>query len=244
MTTVSVQQRARGFIQNMAIIVVVLLAVVAVYYYFFRRTIIPAEEPLQVVQVEVMPEPLVMSPQSILFQDTFESARDSWEISVAGQAMYDRGAMILNDMKFEGNAFARPHLMFDNFLLNVHTRWLGGAVGGLYGVRFRLQDNGNYYAFYLSNEGRYVIGKYMNDVWVSESGYSEAIALGGGLNLIQIEATGSTFRFFVNDVYIADLVDESLGAGDIEIVAEKSGDTNSFVVAFDNLTVARHPHME
>lgn len=243
MTTATMQQRARGFIQNITIILLALLAVVAVYYYFFQRTIAPIrEEKIEIVQVDPVPAPVIIASEHVVFQDTFEVALDSWETSVAGQALYDRGALILNN-KFEDEAFARPHLVFDNFVLNVHTRWLGGAVGGLYGIRFRMQDTEDYYAFYLSNEGRYQIGKSVSGTWISEGSFSEAIALGGSLNLIQIEARESTLRFFVNGHYIGDLTDVDLGAGDIALVAQKSGETNnSFVVAFDNLTVARYPN--
>lgn len=248
--------RVIRIVQNIVFALLAFSVVLAVYWYFFRRPEIQLlEDPVQITQQNPPPAPLTIAPESVIFQDTFEFSRESWEVAPAGEAVVDRGAMILNDMPFvdrgilaidnlpfDGEAFARPHLVFDNFIFNTHTRWLSGAVGGRYGIRFRLQDEDNFYAFYLSNEGRYIIGKTVGGEWREvTSDYHNAIALGGGVNLIQIEANGSNMRFFVNGTYITDMTDAEFGGGDIAIIAERTGTTDTYMVAFDNLTVGRIP---
>ena len=88
-------------------------------------------------------------------------------------------------------AYARPHLTFDNYVLEVDARWSGGAVGGTYGVRFRDENRDNYYAIYIGNDGRYEIGKQVEGRWASLSqGFSDAIDRNGGINKFHIEANG------------------------------------------------------
>ena len=183
-----------------------------------------------------------MSLQDVLLSEDFEVDNGAWSMAPVGQAVYEGGGLILNDDRFAGNAWARPHLDFDNFILDVHARWLGGAIGGEYGLQFRLDDeSGDYYTFHLENAGRYVIGKELDGDWFEiTSGYSPAIQNNGGVNLIRIEAIGEQFRFFVNGTYLIDIKNQGLAAGDIMFFATKSEGTEQFLAAFDNLRVARY----
>lgn len=246
-TNAALQQRTRNFVQNLVIIVIVIVMVAAIFFAYQNSSLnVEPPVPSQIIVVEPAPLPVPVIAADVLFQESFDSdTSSSWDLSIAGQAEYLRDALVLNDNQYEGPALAQPHLLFDNFILQVHTRWLSGAFGGQYGVQFRLQDgeDGDYYAFYVRNDGRYVIGKYLSGTWfpVQES-FTDAILRGGGVNLLRVEANGATLRFFINDTYLGDMVNEGLGTGDVRLVAQRAeGDTTSFAVAFDNLVVSRLP---
>ena len=240
----ALQRNPRSFFNNSFIVLVVIVLVGFIIYLIATRYYLNDEPPIQssVMQIEPAPEPAVYSAADLLVIEDFEVDTGAWSISPVGQARYDGGGLILNDDLFEGNAWARPHLGLDNFVLDIHARWLGGSIGGDYGVQFRLDDqSGDYYAFQLENAGRYVINKRLDgDVFEVTSGYSEAIQNNGGVNLIHIEALGETFHFFVNGTYLVTVESGGPPSGDIMLFATKSDGTEQFLAAFDNLRVARY----
>ena len=247
MTTTTAQQQARTWIQNTVVILLVVLSA-AVFWYMYNNRVLNVTPPVP-SDFEVIapaPTPLAVNTADVLFQDNFErDTRSSWDMSIAGQATIERGVLLLDDNQYNGVAYARPHLVFDDVIIQVHTRWIAGAFGGQYGFHFRLQEgeNGDYFAFYIRNDGRFIVGKYIGGNWFPiHDQFTDAIYRGGQVNLLRVEANADTMRFFINDIYLGDLVSSALGAGDVRLVAERaSGDTNTFVVAFDNLVVSRHP---
>ncbi len=245
-TTTAAQQRFSTFAYNL-IIIIFIIGLLALIWFTYGRQVLSTEPPIpsQVTVIEPAPLPVAVNAADVLFQESFDvDTSSSWDMSIAGQAEIARGVMVLDDNQYDGIAFAQPHLVFDNFVAQVHTRWLSGSFGGRYGLQFRVQDSldGDYYAFYIRNDGRYVIGKYLVGRWYPiHEEFSEAILRGGGVNLLRVEAEGSTLRFFVNDTYLTDVVNEGLGAGDVRLAAERAtGDTTSFAVAFDNLVISQH----
>ncbi|MGC9358546.1 MAG: hypothetical protein ACP5GX_11795, partial [Anaerolineae bacterium] len=122
----------------------------------------------------------------------------------------------------------------------VVVRWSGGAVGGRYGVRFRHQDESNYYAFYLGNDGRCEITKRVNGEKIHLiEGFSNAIDRMGGENNIRVEAQGCWFTFFVNDQYVTSLHDVDHRLGDVVFYAHAPQGADFFEASFDNLQVMR-----
>lgn len=188
------------------------------------------------------PAPILPGESEVLFQDNFDDSLGSWELSPVGQAEYAGGGIILNDNHLTGNGWARPHLKFENVIIDVDCRWLGGAVGGTYGLHFRLQDEANYYAFYIRNDGWYTIAKMVNGEWqILSENFSPAIDRSGGVNHFHIEANGQNLRFFVNDIYLVDVNSVGPGAGDVMFVATKVEGIEQIQVGFDNLVIAFYP---
>ena len=182
---------------------------------------------------------------TILFTDNFDHSAGDWELSPVRQAQYVDGVMYLEDSKVTGAAWARPHLRFQDFVLDVHSRWLGGSVGGTYGVRFRLDDTGEFLGFYLHNDGWFNVVH--NDSSGSTTLYealSQAVNHAGEANHIHIEANGEHFRFFVNGAYLVDVQAAAPASGDIMFVAEKVEGTDDFRVGFDNLIIGLYPTVD
>ena len=167
-------------------------------------------------------------------------------------AEYANGEMVLNVSlvgSFYGKhaSLARPHLTFDNFVLECDSRWSGGAVGGTYGVMFRyqggdMQQDSSYYGIYIGNDGRYEVGKQVNYDWITLlEGFSDTIDRSGGVNRFHIEANGHNLRFFINGQLLSSLFDVDYDLGDIMLVAWKPNGAELFKASFDNLIVVRYP---
>jgi hypothetical protein len=203
----------------------------------------PTPTPADIVtNLNPVPLPIQSGESEVLFQDNFDDSIGNWEISPVGQAEYAGGGIILNDNHISGNGWARPHLKFDNTVIDVDCRWLGGAVGGTYGLHFRFQDVNNYYAFYIRNDGWYTIGKMVDGEWqILTENFSPAIDRSGGVNHFHVEATGQNLRFFINNVYLVDVNSTGPVAGDIIFVATKVEGTEQLQVGFDNLVITFYP---
>lgn len=232
-----------------AIFIIIVVVLVVIWLLINRGSITTADaEPTPVFTADVLPlapQPIIAANSNIVFQDNFDQTVGAWELSPIKQAEYVNGVMFLDDSNIDGAGWARPHLRFQDFVLDVDSRWLGGSVGGTYGVRFRLQDSGEFLGFYLHNDGWFTI---VQNGTESEGtlyeAFSSAISRAGEPNRIHIEANGNHFRFFVNGRYLVDIEAEAPKLGDIMFVAQKVEGTDSFRVGFDNLVIGLHPGSE
>lgn len=238
------QQTVRSIVQNVfALLIAVVVIGVAAYLLFFREATQDAppvtSAPFVVQEPHPLPQPILTD--RIIFYDSFEDQSIQWSLSPLGQARYEGGAVILRDNHFEGIGSARPRLELDDFVAEVYTRWLSGAFGGNYGLRFRLAENGDHFAFYIRNDGRYMVGKQVSGDWFEvASAFTPAIDRAGGINLLRVEALGDNLRFFVNGQYLVDVTTEWQHVGDFEMVAIRPDGTEWVEVAFDNFLVAQH----
>ncbi len=243
--TAQQQQNVRSIVQNLfALLIAVVVIGVAAYLLFFREASLDAppltSNPFVVSDPQPVPQPILTD--KIIFYDSFEDQSIQWSLSSLGQARYEGGALILRDNHYEGIGSARPRLELDNFVAEVYTRWLSGAFGGDYGLRFRQTGNEDYYAFYIRNDGRYVVSKQIGGNWFEvTSAFTPAIDRAGGVNLLRVEALDNQLRFFINGQYLVDVATEVKSVGDFELVAIRPEGTEWLEVAFDNFLVAQHP---
>ncbi|MCP4425979.1 MAG: DUF1080 domain-containing protein [Chloroflexi bacterium] len=234
----------KGFLRFLSIVLIAVVVYAAVKFMadrqmFSRSTPTPNDA---VTVVSPAPQPLSLNGSEIIYQDNFETSQGTWELSPAHQAEYAAGAIILTDNHYDQIGWARPHLKFDNFMLDVDCRWLGGSIGGEYGLQFRLQDEINAYAFTIRNDGWYVVAKNIEGEWRTlAEAFSSAINRSGDVNHLHIEANGQNLRFFVNNVYLTDVSSVDPSAGDIMFTAVKVDGTDQMQVGFDNLVVAFYP---
>lgn len=243
--TAQQQQNMRSIVQNLfALLIAVVVIGVAAYLLVFREAT-PDAPPLTsdpFVVNDPQPIPQSILTDQIIFYDSFEDQSIQWSLSALGQTRYEGGALILRDNHYEGISSARPRLALENFVVEVYTRWLSGAFGGDYGLRFRQTGNEDYYAFYIRNDGRYVVSKQIDGDWFEvASAFTPAIDRSGGVNLLRVEALDKQLRFFVNGQYLVDVTTEMQNVGDFELVAIRPDGTEWLEVAFDNFLVAQHP---
>jgi len=226
-------------------LIVVLLVVLWIVITRLSNPEAGAEPPPFTAEVLSPAPPITSIESNIVFQDNFDHTVGAWELSPIGQADYVNGVMFLEDSDINGEAWSRPHLRFQDFLLDIDSRWLGGSVGGSYGVRFRLQDTGEFLGLYVHNDGWFTVVQNGAESPVTlYEAFSPSISRAGEANRIHIEAKGNSFRFYVNGAYLVDVQIEAPVNGDIMLVAQKVEGTESFRVGFDNLVIALHPESE
>jgi len=177
-------------------------------------------------------------------QEDFSNPESGWEYSSSCYGYrspgYKNGEMVLLAASCYNAAIARPHLRFDDFILEYDGRWSGGSVGGIYGVRFRHDNGRDFYEFHIGNDGRYQFSKMVDgDMYVLLEDFSDAIDRTGNVNRFHIEAKDHDFRFFMNGYFLADVHDVEHDLGEIILIANTPGD--DFEVSFDNVVITQHP---
>lgn len=185
---------------------------------------------------------------AVLVQEDFTAVRGSWRFSPPDQASFFGQGLLLDDNAYTGEAWAQPGLTFENFVLKVKSRWVGGSLSGSYGIRIRKNsESGEFLALYLHNDGRFTIAEQSRlSLETVVNQYNSAIQINGGINEIQIEASGDVVHFFVNNAYLGTYNDPIPATGGIEFVAIKAEElegSDTYKAAFDDLTIT-HNFME
>ncbi|MBN1812533.1 MAG: protein kinase [Anaerolineae bacterium] len=184
--------------------------------------------------------PLDPEQMEVLLDEDFNGEPAGWD---SREAVFENGELVQNiEGTWSEEAWAAPAGTFDNFVLETGTRWCGGAVGGYYGVRFRYESGGDFYAYYIYNNGRYSIGKMANRAWsVLLEGFADAIDRTGGVNRLHVEANGHELGFFVNGQFLGSVRDVEHDVGMVILRARKPDNTQGFQACFDDLIIARYP---
>ncbi len=187
-------------------------------------------------------QPQDISQSTVILEERFTQPRGSWTFSPPNQGVFYGEGLFLEDNIYTGEAWATPGLTFDDFVLKADSRWLGGALGGDYGIRIRKNNaTGEYLALYLHNDGRFTVShQSRRSLAVLANKYSSAIETDGNINKIQIEAVKNQVHFFVNGTYLGTFEDEMPASGSIEFVAVKSDSTDLFMAGFDNLIITHN----
>lgn len=197
-----------------------------------------------------------------LFADNFATDEGKWSFPRSDNFEYRNGGLILRCASGEGGcagnydsvrmpnnsiAYARPHQVFDNFVLEVDGQRLQGVIGGTYGILFRYQDLENYYEFTVENARRFLVGKMINGTYVklnSDQEYADTINLLEEINHIRIEANNDSMQFFINGNHIYSLQDSSHKSGDIVLFMKfpyVQAGNEELEVAFYDIAVYKHP---
>jgi hypothetical protein len=108
-----------------------------------------------------------------------------------------------------------------------------------YGVMCRVQENGDGYAFRITNNGQYVIEKYQNGVFMplNNWAYSEVIKANKDLNKnhIEVGCVGSQLTLTVNGHLLDVAVDGTFMTGKPGFVAQTGGEGAFTEVHYDEL---------
>ncbi|MEM9775586.1 MAG: hypothetical protein AAF902_13475 [Chloroflexota bacterium] len=186
--------------------------------------------------------PQDLSASTVILREDFSNVRGQWTFSPPNQSSFFGDGLLLEDNIYSGEAWAKPGLEFDDFVLVASSRWLGGSLGGGYGVRLRKdRTTGEYLALYLHNDGRFTIEQQTRRALnVHANKYNAAINTEGGINNIQIEISNNTVDFFVNEAYLGTFEGDLPAIGDVEFVAIKDEETDAYMAGFDNLLITHN----
>jgi hypothetical protein len=178
----------------------------------------------------------------LLYSDDFSSSKSGWYTSSKGSfiAAYKNGkyhlTVVPTDYWWPASGPLKTNVT--DFVMEVEATKEVGPDDNVFGIAAREIDNGNYYAFLISNDGYYEIAKKENSSWVTPSNWikSDAIKVGNATNVLKLMAKGDSFTFFVNGIKLTDYQDSSFKSGYIGMFAGTQSEGN-VTIGFDNLKV-------
>lgn len=183
----------------------------------------------------------------VLFHDEFAAGQAaSWQIEgddlgqtaiVNEQLMIDIRAA--NVMQFA----SLPEMPFQDFVLEVEARQVGGDLANSYGVLFRMQDPNRFYRFDITGDGKFMLERRNGDgTWtrfIRDWLPTPAIQQGhNAVNRLRVEVVGPSISTYVNDTFLFQVNDTAYAAGTIALDAGTFGGPE-MQATFDNVVVRR-----
>ena len=159
----------------------------------------------------------------VLLQEEFEDNTTGWPrvANDNGIMDYDGGGYRILVRQPKLNVWSTSERNFGDVRIDVDVIKLNGPDENRMGLMCRYQG-GNYYFFVISNDGYYVIGKFIGGVTLllgqSEMQASETIQK-GTMNHMRADCVGNTLTFYINFAQVAVALDADLLAGDVGVLA-------------------------
>lgn len=188
---------------------------------------------------------LLMPVETDPYLETFDTAGE-W---TAGEGANSTGQIvdgvyqISSDLSTDG-FWATAGRNFADGIYQVEATPIEGALDNGYGMLLRVNEaSERFYVFKVSSDGYVYIGMCAEGCsdqqalvgrdWFS----SPAVAQGMGVtNVLRVEANGPEMKFYVNDVEVGQVTDQTLQGGDIGLWTEAFTPIG-LLVAFDNFSV-------
>lgn len=183
--------------------------------------------------------------ENVLFQETFVSGEMAdWQLEgdALGQSSVVNEQLLIELKESNLAQFVTlPEPTFQDFVLEVDARLVGGDLSNSYGVLFRMQDPTQFYRFEMTGDGKYMFERRNQDgSWtrfVRDWTDSPAIQQGHNVvNQVRIEAVGPSLSVFVNDTLVQQVTDDGFLSGQIGLDAGTFG-FPTVQAAFDNVVV-------
>ena len=183
---------------------------------------------------------------SFYYEDDFDDPSSGWDVYDGDniQAVYEDGEYRLAVYRDNYVAWGGPDLQqeFANFEVVVEARVVEGPLDNNFGLLVRYEwASESFYWFQISSDGFYAVDLFQEGEFVTLVGWeaSEAIKQGlGATNYLKVVCRGNRFHFYVNDVHLVDVTDDTLVAGNVGL-ATGTFDEPGVVVHYDNLRVGR-----
>ncbi|MBK7216229.1 MAG: hypothetical protein IPH95_03955 [Candidatus Promineofilum sp.] len=191
-------------------------------------------------------EPDTCDGPDFLFADDFSGEFD------CGWALYDRGggAAAIDNAAMQlavgqpGQLWwTNPGRDFDDVVITTEARQVDGPNDNAYGVICRYQNEENFYAFMVSGDGYYAIGKYQSGVETvtyltpdAQFQPSDAINVGVASNELRVSCVGNQLSMEVNGIPLLSVTDPTFVTGDIGLAAATL-QQGTAIVEFDNVRV-------
>jgi pectate lyase len=159
----------------------------------------------------------------ILYQEEFEDNTTGWaRISNDNGIMdYDGGGYRILVRQPKLNVWSTSEKNFGDVRVEADVIKLNGPEENRMGLICRYQS-GDYYFFLVSNDGYYVIGKFIGGLTLllgqSEMQVSEAIQT-GTMNHLRADCIGDKLTFYINFTEVASATDTDFRTGDVGVLA-------------------------
>ena len=187
-----------------------------------------------------IPAMSTVSPGDVLYQEQFESNTTGWAriANDSGIMDYDGGGYRILVRQPKLNIWSTSEQDFGDVRVEVDVIKLNGPDENRMGLICRYQG-GDYYFFIISNDGYYVIGKFIGGMTLllgqSEMQASVAIQT-STMNHLRADCIGDKLTFYINFTEVASATDTDFPSGDVGLLAGAFAEPGVDVM-FDNFVV-------
>jgi hypothetical protein len=189
-----------------------------------------------------VPVPPVSTANSgdILYQEQFEDNTSGWAriANDNGIMDYDGGGYRILVRQPKLNVWSTSEQNFGDVRVEADVIRLNGPDENRMGLICRYRG-GDYYFFMISDDGYYVIGKFIGRLTLllgqSEMQTSDAIQT-GTMNHLRADCIGDKLTFYINFTEVASATDSDFPSGDVGVVAGAFSEPGVDVL-FDNFVV-------
>jgi hypothetical protein len=189
-----------------------------------------------------VPVPPVSTANSgdILYQEQFEDNTSGWAriANDNGIMDYDGGGYRILVRQPKLNVWSTSEQNFGDVRVEADVIRLNGPDENRMGLICRYRG-GDYYFFMISDDGYYVIGKFIGRLTLllgqSEMQASDAIQA-GTMNHLRADCIGDKLTFYINFTEVASATDSDFPSGDVGVVAGAFSEPGVDVL-FDNFVV-------
>ncbi|KPL78702.1 hypothetical protein ADN00_05500 [Ornatilinea apprima] len=196
---------------------------------------------VSIAEAGVAPAEEINPTGGVIYSEDFNSTSGDWQESDTqdGAVGYYDGQYYIQVDTTQYLIWSTAGQSLQDVAVTVDANVLNPTGVGDYGLICRYVDNQNFYGLEISEDGYFIIYKYLNGEYfplTSETWtYSEMIPTG---QPTQITATcnGNRLMLAVNNMVLAEVQDSSHRSGDVGLIAG-TFDQPSIVVGFDNFTV-------
>jgi hypothetical protein len=180
------------------------------------------------------------NPGDILYQEQFENNTTGWAriANDNGIMDYDGGGYRILVRQPKLNIWSTSEKDFGDVRVETDVIKLNGPDENRMGLICRYQG-GDYYFFIISNDGYYVIGKFIGGMILllgqSEMQATDAIQI-GTMNHLRADCIGDKLTFYINFTEVASATDTDFPSGDVGVLAGSFAEPGVDVL-FDNFVV-------
>jgi hypothetical protein len=180
------------------------------------------------------------NPGDVLYQEQFEDNTTGWAriANDNGILDYDGGGYRILVRQPSLNVWSTSEKNFGDVRVEADVIRLNGPDENRMGLICRYRG-GDYYFFMISNDGYYVIGKFIGGMTLllgqSEMQASEAIQT-GTMNHLRADCIGDKLTFYINFTEVASATDSDFPSGEVGVLAGAFSEAGVDVL-FDNFVV-------
>ena len=163
-------------------------------------------------------------PGSIFFDD-FSNPQSGWYTQYTDDhsVQYDWGGIRFRINRADFDMWSYPQQQFSDAIIWVEAAKLEGTTDNAFGILCRIQEDGDFYAFLISNDGYYGISRRQAGSYhmlnADSMTYSDHVSSPTGLYRLRAECDRQNLVFYVNDLLLAEVTDSELASGKVGVLA-------------------------
>ena len=187
------------------------------------------------------PQQPAPSGSKVLYQDDFSDPGSGWEvISDSDSAVgYANGAYQVSVFQPKYLTWSYLEPAYDDTVLRVDAKVTKATRAGDYGLICRRQDAENFYGFEVSEDGYFVIYKYVAGEYTALHDWEASDAIPSGKTVqLTVSCVGDQLSLAVGGTVLAAVTDSSFSSGNVGLIAGTM-DTPGLTVAFDNFAILK-----